>query len=210
MPIPITISIENRKLISQAVHETIIHFQDKYKLPSEEVRCFYYAGLTTQLCNYVLRTCLAQDKNPDYSLYSYCMECGSISIRTTSDPNDNSQGINFGAFGNTTQQGEFHCWVVGVYKLYNQIYKRIEPSEFIDLTSRFYSINAQKQDGTWQRDDIHDYVWLPENELDELGISPWIDEKASIEFSNSWLYFDEYEKFFNYSKDRYFELKNLI
>jgi hypothetical protein len=51
---------------------------------------------------------------------------------------------------------------------------------------------------------------LPENELNELGISPWIDEKASIEFSNSWLYFDEYEKFFNYSKNRYFELKNLI
>ena len=207
MTIPITISKDRRKLISQAVHETIIHFENQLP-PEEESRCFYYAGLTAELCNYVLRTCLAQDGYSDSNLYSYLMKCGSISIRTTSDPNDNSQGINFGALGNTTKLGEFHCWVVGVYKRYDQIYQIIQPSEFIDLTSRFYSINAQKQDWTWQRDDIDDYVWLQENQLGEFGISPCVDEQASIKFSNWWFDFDKDNDFFNDAEIRYVKLKN--
>jgi hypothetical protein len=206
MTIPITISTDRRKIISQAVHETITHFGNE--LLPEEALCFYYAGLTAALCNHVLQTFLAQAGHPDSTLYHYCMECGNISIRTTSDPNDHSQAVNFGGYGNTAKQGKFHCWVVGVYKRYGQTFQIIGPSEFIDLTSRFYPINAQKQGWTWRRDDIHDYVWLQEDQLEEFGISPYCEEKVSIEFNNYWCDFDKDYKFLDYSIRRYVKLKN--
>ena len=51
----ITISVDRRELISQAVNETIIHFRDN--LPQEEESlCLYYAGLTADLCSCIINT----------------------------------------------------------------------------------------------------------------------------------------------------------
>ena len=195
----ITISVDRRELISQAVHETIIHFEDN--LPQEkESLCLYYAGLTADVCTSIL--CELNNN----SSFFYRMNCGLFSICTNLNSSNSNQAVNFGATGISLNQGEYHCWVVGVY---NQTGYVIPPSEFIDLTSRFYPINAQKQRWTWNRDDIGDYLWLQDSELDKLRISPFADQQASEEAHQKWIDFDADQKFLDFSMNKYIDLRKL-
>ncbi len=201
----ITISVDSRELISQAVNETIIYFRNnslREELQEEESLCLYYAGLTADLCTNIL-----YDLNNNSSFF-YRMNCGKFSICTNLNSSNSNQAVNFGATGTSLNQGKYHCWVVG---LYDQTGYVIHPSEFIDLTSRFYPINAQKQRWTWNRNDIGDYLWLQdsESELEKLRISAFADQQASEEAYKKWSDFDADQKILKFSMKKYDDLQKL-
>ncbi|MDB9341706.1 MULTISPECIES: hypothetical protein [Cyanophyceae] len=165
-----------RYAIANAVHQTVDTFSDKLP-PKTNSLCLYYANLGMEVCTVVYQK-VTQDETHYYSLVG-----GSICIRATSDCNDTSKAVSFGAMNEfdkpSFENGRFHCWIVGLCKD-NQL---IIPNEFIDFTSRSYKFNALEQHHLWEREDIGDYLWLDnQGDLEEqYGISVMVDENIRLQ-----------------------------
>lgn len=161
--------------IADSIQETIEKFSDHLP-PENESLCFYYASIGWELCRTVYDRVF---QNSDY----YTFQCGQLSVQVSLDPDISSRGVNFGANGANFEKGNFHCWLIGNYKASQSI----QSHEFIDFTSRFYGKNAEKQGHKWTRSDIGNYIWIGQNELEQIGIRPSADEVATDQAFNRWL-----------------------
>ncbi|MDF2387631.1 hypothetical protein JMG10_39670 [Nostoc ellipsosporum NOK] len=170
-----------RDAIDSAVHQTIETFGNKLP-PKANGLCLYYACLGALIC-----TGVYQQATKDPTVY-YDIEAGSISIRATSDSKDTSKAVNFGVNKPCLENGNFHCWIVGLYREKQLII----PNEFIDFTSRFYKSIALELGDQWERNDISNYLWIDNQyDLKELyGISFEPDPGIT---KNAWKKWDELE-----------------
>lgn len=193
-----------RDAIANAVDQTIDTFSDKLP-PKANSLCLYYANLGMEVCTVVYRE-VTQDKTSYYSLHG-----GSIRIRATSDPNDTSKAVSFGAKNKldkpSFENGRFHCWIVGLCKD-NQL---IIPNEFIDFTSRHYKSNALEQHHEWEREDIGDYLWLDnQGDLEEkYGVSVMVDETIQQKAREQWLKTEFKDDMLRYANKTYLSMIKL-
>jgi hypothetical protein len=174
------LSKKRKDAIAAALHKTIESYSARIS-PDQECThrlCLYYANLGAELL-----TMISRQVNKDETI-SYQAMGGSFSLRISKNQQDNSKGINFGAEYPNFETGHFHLWIVGLVKN-NQV---IQPYEFIDFTSKFYSLNALEQGYQWERNDIFDYLWLDESQLESYGVfivaNSFIIEKANSAWVN--------------------------
>jgi|GEM_PF-5649034 len=178
-----------RDAIANAIHHTIdTFFNSDESFRRKNSSCLYYAHLGSEVC-----TRIYSEINRDQSIY-YSVQGGSISIRSTSDTNDTSQGVNFGGKGESDkpsfEEGRFHCWIVGLCK--NGQLITPNANEFIDFTSKYYHCHALNQGHEWTRRDIDDYLWV-DNQCDlrsKYGISVKADEEIRKKSQQKWEQFD--------------------
>jgi|NOAtaT_7_FD_contig_81_1083870_length_3017_multi_2_in_0_out_0_3 hypothetical protein len=199
----IRLSKHRKDAIATALHKTIESYSAKISPYQEQTHllCLYYAMLGEKLL-----TIISRQVNNDKTI-SYQAMGGTFSLRISKNQQDNSRGINFGAEYPNFESGKFHLWIVGLVKN-NQV---IHPYEFIDFTSKYYSKNALEQHGyIWERDDIFDYLWLDETQVEDYGIRfidyEFITNKAILAWSN----IEFREEMFQQAVKNYKEIIDLI
>lgn len=192
----INLSNNQKKSIAEAIHKTIAidyksNFSTNYNL------CFYYANLGMDLCTAILRR-LNKNRNLFYTTVG-----GSFSMRISKDSSDNLRGLNWGAGVPNLESGNFHLWIVGVI----ENYEFIQPCEFIDFTSRFYGKNSSELGCRWEREDIPDYLWMNDKQLEDYGISVKPDDELTTKIHAAWKVFDLNTQMLKQAFDNY---KNII